>query len=39
MNINLKGLAIGEWRELTSKEMLEMERLITDSVKTEDASR
>ncbi len=38
MNIDLRGLGIGDWRELTPKEMAEMDRLIADSVKTEDAS-
>ncbi len=38
MNIHLGGLEIGEWRELTSKEMNEINRLVSMSSKTEEAS-
>jgi 23S rRNA pseudouridine2604 synthase len=39
MNISLDRLGIGEWRDLTKKEMEEITELIKDSVKTEDASK
>lgn len=38
MNVSLGNLKIGEWRELTSKEMEEINRLVSTSVKTEEAS-
>ncbi|MBK1812427.1 23S rRNA pseudouridine(2604) synthase RluF [Clostridium sp. YIM B02505] len=38
MNINLGGLKIGQWRELSRKEMDGINKLISDSVKTEEAS-
>ena len=38
MNVNLDGLKVGEWRELTEKEMLQINKTITDSSKTEEAS-
>lgn len=38
MNVTLGKLKIGEWRELTSTELQEINRLVTTSVKTEDAS-
>ncbi len=38
MNINLQGIKVGEWRELTSTEMDEIKDLITNSSKTEEAS-
>lgn len=38
MNIHLGSLEIGEWRELTSKEMNEINRLVSMSSKTEEAS-
>lgn len=34
MNVNLKGLALGDWRDLTSKEILELERLTENSSST-----
>ncbi|MBK6688172.1 MAG: 23S rRNA pseudouridine(2604) synthase RluF [Deltaproteobacteria bacterium] len=39
MNISLKGLPTGEWRELDEAEVAEIQRLTADSSKTEDASR
>ncbi len=38
MNVNLANLKIGEWRELTSQEMNEINRLVSSSSKTEEAS-
>jgi 23S rRNA pseudouridine2604 synthase len=38
MNVNLEGLKVGEWRELSEKEMLEINNMISDSSKTEEAS-
>ena len=38
MNVSLYNLKIGEWRELTSKEMEEINRLVATSSKTEEAS-
>lgn len=38
MNVNLDGLKVGEWRELTEKEMLQINKMIADSSKTEEAS-
>jgi len=38
MNVNLDGIKVGEWRELTEKEMLQINKLIADSSKTEEAS-
>ena len=39
MNVALGNLKIGEWRELTSKEMNEIHNLVKSSVKTEEASK
>lgn len=39
MNISLKGLPTGEWRELDEAEVAEIQRLTAHSSKTEDASR
>ncbi len=39
MNVALGNLKIGEWRELTSKEMNEIHSLVKSSVKTEEASK
>jgi len=39
MNISLDKLPIGEWRDLTQDEMNEINRLVVDSVKTEEASK
>ena len=39
MNIKLGKLPIGVWRELTSKEIAEIQRLVATSSKTEEASR
>ncbi len=38
MNIKLGNVRIGQWRELTSKEMLQINQLIGSSSKTEEAS-
>lgn len=38
MNVNLDKLAIGQWRELTSVELTEINRMVTSSSKTEEAS-
>lgn len=38
MNIFLENLPLGKWRYLTTDEMKELNRLISDSVKTEEAS-
>lgn len=38
MNITLNGLQKGEWRELTLTEMKEINRLVSTSVKTKEAS-
>ena len=39
MNVNLNNLKIGEWRELTSVEMLQINKMIASSSKTEEASK
>jgi 23S rRNA pseudouridine2604 synthase len=39
MNVTLTGLSAGDWRFLTEEEMLEINRMIKDSVGTEDASK
>lgn len=38
MNINLKGIPLGEWRELTTHEMAEIQNSIAESSSTEEAS-
>lgn len=38
MNISLKGIPVGEWRELKPHEMAEIEEAIADSSSTEEAS-
>jgi 23S rRNA pseudouridine2604 synthase len=38
MNITLDGIAPGKWRDLTSKELSEINILVSKSIKTEDAS-
>ena len=38
MNVNLDGIKIGEWRELTENELLHINKMIADSSKTEEAS-
>ena len=38
MNVNLDGIKVGEWRELTEKEILQINEMISDSSKTEEAS-
>jgi len=39
MNVTLSGLSVGEWRFLTEKEMAEINRMVKDSVGTEEASQ
>lgn len=39
MNVKLGDLAIGKWRELTSKELKQINQMVADSSKTEEASR
>jgi 23S rRNA pseudouridine2604 synthase len=39
MNVTLSGLSVGEWRFLTEKEMTEINRMVKDSVGTEEASQ
>ncbi len=39
MNVGLKGLPLGEWRELTSKELEGINRMVKNSVATEEASQ
>ena len=39
MNVELKGLKIGAWRNLTENELREIGNLISGSVKTEEASK
>ena len=39
MNVNLGNLKIGEWRELTQKELQQINEMVADSSKTEEASR
>jgi 23S rRNA pseudouridine2604 synthase len=38
MNVTLTGLSVGDWRFLTEEEMSEINRMIKDSVGTEDTS-
>ncbi|MFA5297671.1 MAG: 23S rRNA pseudouridine(2604) synthase RluF [Lutibacter sp.] len=38
MNVNLDGIRVGEWRELTENEMLHINKMIAASSKTEEAS-
>ncbi|NLP57525.1 23S rRNA pseudouridine(2604) synthase RluF [Lutibacter sp. B1] len=39
MNVSLGNLEIGQWRELTEKEMLQINNMIITSSKTEEASK
>ncbi|MBU3189110.1 23S rRNA pseudouridine(2604) synthase RluF [Clostridium bowmanii] len=39
MNVSIDNLGLGKWRHLTSKELLGINELICDSIKTEDASK
>lgn len=39
MNVSLTNLKVGEWRELSTKELKEIMNLVTTSVKTEEASK
>ncbi len=39
MNIKLNDLAVGKWRDLISEEMDEINKLVSGSTKTEEASR
>ena len=38
MNVTLKGLSVGEWRFLSEKEITEINRMVKNSVGTEEAS-
>jgi 23S rRNA pseudouridine2604 synthase len=38
MNITLDGIKLGEWRYFTDAELAEVNRLVANSVKTEEAS-
>ena len=38
MNVHLGNLKIGQWRELTSKELQQINKMVADSSKTEEAS-
>ncbi len=38
MNITLEGLRIGQWRDLTSKEVDDITQMVSSSIKTADAS-
>ena len=38
MNVSLRGLAYGDWRELTTKEVDELNKIIASSSKTAEAS-
>jgi 23S rRNA pseudouridine2604 synthase len=38
MNINIDGIAVGKWRNLTEEEITTINSLVADSVKTEEAS-
>ncbi|REE82799.1 23S rRNA pseudouridine2604 synthase [Lutibacter oceani] len=39
MNVDLGNLKIGEWRELTSSELDKINKMVSDSSKTEEASK
>lgn len=39
MNVNLGDLKIGQWRNITTQELKEINRLILSSIKTEEASK
>lgn len=39
MNLTLSNLPIGQWRDLTTKELEELNNMISSSIKTEEASR
>lgn len=39
MNVKLENLKVGKWRNLTFNELKEIDRLITPSLKTEEASK
>lgn len=38
MNITLEGIETGKWRMFTDEELLKVQELVADSVKTEEAS-
>jgi 23S rRNA pseudouridine2604 synthase len=38
MNVTLDGIAPGKWRDLTEKELAEINQLVATSIKTEEAS-
>lgn len=39
MNVSLENLKVGDWRELTIQELNEINRLVSTSIKTEEASQ
>lgn len=39
MNVHLGNMGIGKWRELTGEEMMEINAMVKESLKTEEASR
>ena len=39
MNVDLGNLKIGEWRELTTSELDKINKMVSDSTKTEEASK
>ncbi|MGL5244794.1 MAG: 23S rRNA pseudouridine synthase F, partial [Sarcina sp.] len=39
MNVTLSNLKMGQWRDLTQKELKEINRMVSSSVKTEEASK
>lgn len=39
MNVNVEGIKVGGWRELTSEEMQLINKLVAESSKTEEASK
>jgi 23S rRNA pseudouridine2604 synthase len=39
MNISLGNLPVGKWRDFTKQELDDVNRLVSSSVKTEEASR
>lgn len=38
MNVDLEGLPTGKWRNLSGQELRTIQTLVSDSVKTEEAS-
>jgi len=39
MNVSVDNIPIGKWRYLTQNELIGINELISDSIKTEDASK